>query len=426
MSFFFDLPSLFVIGGVLYFFGKHFELERLAKITIGILIVACFTIFSVMLYFDVFHFNFPVIGFNETGSKFMLSWPLPVSWFTGFTKEFVPSVVVFVLFLLYPVSLYLGYASALLISKKHKRIISKDLKSYRDIKSRKDLPKNMKFSIARYSNDKNGISGLRDAVEETIGELGGISKFVKKNDRVLIKVNICGGIPDNPGTYTSQDVVGHVVDLIAREAGGNTIIICDADMIWTKFSENASAIGWYKWVNQKNLDIIKIYNENPVTLSEVKLINLSETELAYFDFGEDSVFQLHEERPNQEIVSTEMLKADVIISIPKMKTHLLTGVTLGMKNMYGTFPDEDKARYHQMGINEVIYWVNYAFPPSLTLIDGIIGGEAIGPLSSNPIFSYNTIISSESVPIADAVASKLMGFDDPFEDIEHLKLTRVK
>ena len=184
--------------------------------------------------------------------------------------------------------------------------------------------------------------------------MGGISKFVKKNDRVLIKVNICGGIPDNPGTYTSQDVVGHVVDLIAREAGGNTIIICDADMIWTKFSENASAIGWDKWVNQKNLDLMKIYKENPVKLSEVKLINLSETELAYFDFGNDSVFQLHEGRPNQEIVSTEMLNANVIISIPKMKTHLLTGVTLGMKNMYGTFPDEDKARYHQMGINEVL------------------------------------------------------------------------
>jgi len=424
MSFFFDLPSLFVIGGLLYFFGKHFELERLAKITIGILIVACFTIFSVMLYFDVFNFNFPAIGFTATGSQFMFRWLLPISWFTGFTKEFMPSLVVFVLFLLYPVSLYLGYASALLISKKHKRIISKDLKSYRDIKSRKDLPKNMKFSIVRYSVDKNGISGLREAVEATIHELGGISKFVKKNDRVLIKVNICGGIPDNPGTYTSQDVVGHVVDLIAREAGGNTIIICDADMIWTKFSANASAIGWDKWVDQKNLDLMKIYNEQPVTLSEVKLINLSETELAYFDFGKDSVFQLHEERPNQEIVSTEMLNADVIISIPKMKTHLLTGVTLGMKNMYGTFPDEDKARYHQIGIDKVIYWVNYAFPPSLTLIDGTIGGEAIGPLSSNPIFSYNTIISSESVPIADAVASKLMGFDDPFEDIEHLKLTR--
>jgi uncharacterized protein (DUF362 family) len=420
MSFFFDLPALFVIGGSLCLLGKHFELKRLTKIILGLLIISCFMIFSVMLYFDAFNFNFPAIGFNMTGSQFMFRWPLPISWFT---KEFVPSLFVIILFLLYPVSFYLGYAFTLLISKKHKRMISKDLKSYNDIKSRKNLPKDMKFSIVRYSFDKNGISSLQDAVEGTIREMGGIDKFVKKNERVLIKVNICGGIPDNPATYTSKDVVGHVVDLIAKEVGGNTIIICDADMIWTKFSENASAMGWNDWVEKKNLDLKEINNENPGFLSEVKLVNLSQTELTYFDFGRDSVFQLLEDRPNQEIVSAEMLKADVIISIPKMKTHLLTGVTLGMKNMYGTFPDEDKARYHLIGINEVIYWVNYAFPPNLTIIDGTIGGEAIGPLSSNPI-PYNTIISSESVAIADAVASKLMGYNDPFDSIEHLELTR--
>ena len=98
MSFFFDLPALFAIGGLLYLVGKHFELERLAKITIGILIVSCFTIFSMMLYFDVFNFNFPAIGFTATGSQIMFRWPLPVSWFTGFTKEFVPSLVVFIYF----------------------------------------------------------------------------------------------------------------------------------------------------------------------------------------------------------------------------------------------------------------------------------------------------------------------------------------
>ncbi len=43
--------------------------------------------------------------------------------------------------------------------------------------------------------------------------------------------------------------------------------------------------------------------------------------------------------------------ADVIISMPAMKTHMMTGVTLGMKNMYGTLPEIDKARYHKIGID---------------------------------------------------------------------------
>ena len=65
MSFFFDLPALIVIGILLYLLGNYFELKRLTKITIGILIVSCFIIFSVMLYFDVFNFIYPAIGSNS-------------------------------------------------------------------------------------------------------------------------------------------------------------------------------------------------------------------------------------------------------------------------------------------------------------------------------------------------------------------------
>ena len=425
MSFFFDLPVLFVIGILLYISGNYFKLKRLSKITIGILIVSCFIIFSVMLYLDVFHFDFTVKWFNNltnnqfnnvTGYQFMLAWPF----FDDKSQmPSLPSLIVMLLFLLYPISIYWGYAAALLISKKRNRNISKELKSYSNVNSRKRIAEIPNFSVVRYPDYRNDVNSLRDAVRMAIGRIDGIDKLVE-NKSVLIKVNICGGIPDNPGTFTSPEVVEYVVDWL-REKTKKPIIVCDADMIWTKFWENAEAIGWLNldWIERRSpkFDYAKD-NAKP------QLVNLSETELAYFDFGKDTVFQ-DNERPNEEMVSTEMLKAEVIISIPKMKTHLLTGVTLGMKNMYGTYPEEDKARYHQRGIDEVIYWVNYAFPPNLTLIDGAIGGEAIGPLSSNDV-PYNTIIASNSVPIADAIASKLIGYDHPFEDIMHLKLTKEK
>ena len=54
MSFFFDLPALFVLGAALYYVGKKFEMERLAKITIGLLIILCFLIGGALLYADVF------------------------------------------------------------------------------------------------------------------------------------------------------------------------------------------------------------------------------------------------------------------------------------------------------------------------------------------------------------------------------------
>ena len=104
-----------------------------------------------------------------------------------------------------------------------------------------------------------------------------------------------------------------------------------------------------------------------------------------------------------------------------MKTHMMTGVTLGMKNMYGTLPEIDKARYHKIGIDEVIFMVNKAFTPNLTIIDGSIGGETVGPLSCDSV-DYHTIIASNDVVTADSIAAQMMGFKDPIEDIKHIKL----
>lgn len=108
------------------------------------------------------------------------------------------------------------------------------------------------------------------------------------------------------------------------------------------------------------------------------LVNLSETKIVNFDFGPESALGI-------ERVSKELIDADVIISVPTMKTHLLTGVTLAMKNMHGTFPDIDKAKFHKMSIEHTILEVNSAFTPNLTIIDGSIGGEAIGPLCNSAI-----------------------------------------
>jgi len=167
-------------------------------------------------------------------------------------------------------------------------------------------------------------------------------------------------------------------------------------MIWNKFWQVAADSGWVAWAKEKGL----------------RLVNLSETKIVGFDFGEESVV-------GTDLVSKEVIDAQVIISVPTMKTHLLTGVTLGMKNMYGTFPEVDKAKYHKMKIEEVIYEINRAFSPNLVIIDGSIGSEAIGPLSSRPI-DFQTIVASNDVVCADSIASQLMGYDP--SEIIHLKL----
>lgn len=392
MSFLLDPPALFVIGIVLYFAGLKLRLERLAKITIGLLVVLSFVLFSMLLYADVFRCVFPVVCKSISGSEFMFH-----SDITGIYKDDVPLAAVILLFVLYPLWIYLGYASALLLSKR--RRVSKEVYTYKDVKSQRKIAES-KYSVVRYPDVQRGINDSRQAVRSAVDALGGIQSFVKRGDKVLIKVNICGGVPELTATYTTKEVAEFVVDMV-REAGGEPMI-CDADMIWTKFWTNAKAQGWTEWAEQKG----------------VKLVNLSDTKIVYFDFGEESVLR-------RDRVSKEIVDADVIISIPAMKTHLMTGVTLGMKNMYGTLPEIDKARYHQLGIDEVIYWINHAFTPNLTIIDGSIGGETVGPLSCDAV-DFRTIVASNSVVTADAIAAQLIGFENPREEIEHIKLAHER
>jgi hypothetical protein len=105
MSFLLDPPTLFIIGILLYFIGNKYGLARRLKITIGLFVVIIFISFSTLLYMDVFKCVFPIICNGLSGSEFMFH-----SDITGIYKKDVPLPVVIVLFALYPIFIYLGYA----------------------------------------------------------------------------------------------------------------------------------------------------------------------------------------------------------------------------------------------------------------------------------------------------------------------------
>ena len=340
---------------------------------VGAAISVLFVGVSSMLYMDVIYWPLP---YSE-GSVWMFH-----SSVTGIDKADVPLFLVVTMFLLYPVWLSLGYLIA--VRQDVGAFILKTV-SYEHVKSKREKPAT-EIAVRRGPN-----SGqiTREAVEA----LGGMGSFVKAGDRVLIKPNICGGNPKIMGSFTSHEVVEEVVKMVL-EVGAEPFV-ADADMIWTRFESVAEDQGWVDWAHRVN----------------VPLVNLTKTERVYFDFGRESATGIVP-------VSRELVDADAIISVPTMKTHLLTNITIGMKNMYGTFPQRNKAKYHRFGIAEVICDVNRAFTPTLTLIDGTIGGDAWGPLSCTPVYAQ-TVIASNDVVAADAVACQLMGYD-PFHVI-HLK-----
>ena len=375
MSFILDPPALFLLGLMMYYFAKRLNWDELVTvIVLGFWAFVCFMGGSTLLYMDV------------------IDWPIPPTegpvWmfhtnFTGITIASVPVWFALLNLFLYPLWILLGFNIA---QRYDEGFFVSQTVSYEDVKSSKDRGET-KFSVKR--GDKS-----RELVREAINEIGGIGAYVQAGNRVLIKPNISGGNPHIPGTFTSTDVVEEIVELV--RAQGAEPIIADSDMIWTRFQPVAEAQKWFEWAERVN----------------ITLINLADTELVRFDFGEDS-------KIGRVPVSRELVDADVIISVPTLKTHLLTNITIAMKNMYGTFPEEDKSKYHRFGIESVIYEVNKAFTPNLVITDGFIGGEGSGPLSCSRV-DAKTIIATNDVVAADAIACKIIGYD-PFE-VAHVKM----
>jgi len=365
VSFILDPPALIVLGMAVYYLSRRFRLNIRTTLLIGAVIsLGMFVGGSTLLYLDI------------------IDWPLPPTegpvWmfhtnYTGIDKADVPVALAAFMLLVYPIWHIMGYLLALRLDVGSFLI---PIVSYGDAKSRREKPET-RFTVRRGGTP-------RQMTREAIEELGGIRNFVGEGDRVVIKPNICGGNPQIPGSFTSIEIVDELVKMI-REVGAHPVV-ADSDMIWTRFDPVAEAEGWKEWAKQE----------------DVPLINLKQTKRIRFNFGRDSSVGIVP-------VSREMVEADVIISVPVMKTHLLTNVTLGMKNMYGTFPQENKAKFHRFGIENVIYEVNKAFTPHLTIIDGTVGGECYGPLSCKPM-NYQTLVASNDVVAADAVACILMGY----------------
>jgi uncharacterized protein (DUF362 family) len=109
-----------------------------------------------------------------------------------------------------------------------------------------------------------------------------------------------------------------------------------------------------------------------------------------------------------------VLDADVVVSMPKLKTHHWAQVTLSLKNLFGTLPGRvygwPKNVLHWAGIEPSILDIAGAVRPSYAIVDGIVGMEGNGPISGEPVPSGVLLFADDPVA-ADTIGATLMGFD---------------
>jgi uncharacterized protein (DUF362 family) len=241
----------------------------------------------------------------------------------------------------------------------------------------------------------DNFDSVSKVVSDSIHLIGGLESLISRGDKVLIKPNILSPYDYKTGAVTNPYVIKALCRL-ARDAGARKLIIAEGSNVGSKTKEAFIKSGISKIAEEENTE----------------LVDLKDTKTIYMGISNGRIFRRIE-------IPEVIMQVDVIINVPVMKTHDVFPATLGLKNMKGVLQEKDKKRFHKWGLAQSIVDLNKLVLPQLTVIDGTVAMEGMGPAHGTPV-NFGIIISSSDTVAADTVAASVMGID-PVE-IEYIRL----
>ncbi len=224
----------------------------------------------------------------------------------------------------------------------------------------------------------------RQAVRELMDSLGGMGRFVQPGQQVILKPNLLTDRTPDEAVTTHPDVVAAVIELV-RESGA-TPIVADSPANAAKLTRVWERTG-----------IGAICEQTGTTL-----LSLEEGGSRAITSGG---YAFHIAKP--------LLDADVIINLPKAKTHVLTTLTAAVKNLYGAVPGYHKTQLHAAhpkpaDFAKLLQEIHRCVTPALNLVDGIVGMEGDGPSGGRPV-ALGLLAASPDAYALDTVLCQLMG-----------------
>ena len=215
---------------------------------------------------------------------------------------------------------------------------------------------------------------------------------------VLIKVNFITDKTWDTGATTDPIVVEAVIQKL-KELPVNVYVV-ESDAMMTNADRAFEKTGMKDMCKRNNVEYLNLRHVK----EKVKLA-------------------IPDGKALKSITVPRIVTESAVISAAKLKTHKDTGVTLGMKNMFGLLPDKFKGKYHLKGISKVIADINTVLKPALTIIDGFIGMEGSGPIGGTPV-KMNLIIAGTDTVATDATACRIMGINP--HEIKHIHRAQEK
>ena len=227
-------------------------------------------------------------------------------------------------------------------------------------------------------------------LEESLNKIGDLSTFFpRKSERILIKPNFGCHKTALTGATTDLRTLASLIQML-QSHGYSDIVVGDGGMAGYLKINILGYLGVPALCKKYGVPVLDLNRDDAVL---VKL------------------------RSGARVRISKTALESQIINLAKLKTHVLTIVTLGIKNLLGCVVGSDKREVHLHGLDENLANLPSVVKPNLTIIEGLWGMEGRGPVAGKPKKS-DLIIASSDVIAADVVASRVMGFN-PF-GIRHI------
>jgi len=229
---------------------------------------------------------------------------------------------------------------------------------------------------------------IRSAVEAAIAEIGGLGEVVRPGAQVFVKINhLSPPSPPERGIVTHPTFTAAVLAFLR----GITPHITVGDDIHPSTPDGFVVSGYRATCDRLG----------------VRLVNLREVGFQRVPCDGAILKEVY--------LARALIEADVVVNLPKLKTHSLTLFTGAVKNMYGAIPAGLRTRFHGQyknpsEFNQVLVDIFSVAKPHFTIMDGLAAMEGAGPANGS-VRNLGVILTSRDAVALDAVATRIIGLD---------------
>lgn len=242
-----------------------------------------------------------------------------------------------------------------------------------------------KVAIAKQENYQP--KETHQKLEEVLSASGILDLISGK--KILLKPNCTGAFLPEEGRTTHPQILRGTIELL-QSAGASV-----------KIGESSS-VGIDTVLAYQSTGIAQVAKELSVELIDFKKSRYREVKI------DDGLVLKKINLPE------DLFSVDYIFSLAKLKTNYVSGISGTIKNLKGLLQDADKKRFHYLGIAPALVDLLGCLPPTLGLVDGILGSELYEPKKGN------VLVASQNLLALDYVCAQIMGLEP--DSVDHLRL----